>query len=107
MAVNPTVRRNLLQPLPASADHTGRCCKAGPWLDHGHAWSDFTKEPEDAELADVIDRLGNPEVLKQLSAAATGATAEWLTERKNRRALRVCLERNADAKHVVSKIQGM
>jgi len=50
--------------------------------------------PEDAELADVIDKLGNPNVLtiKQLIAAATGATAEWLMG-KNRRALPHRLER--------------
>ena len=72
--------------------------------------------PEDAELADVIDKLRNPDVLtvKQLIAAATGATAEWLTERKNRRALPHRLERcgyvsvrNPDAKDGVWKIQGM
>jgi hypothetical protein len=51
--------------------------------------------PEDAELADAIDALGNPEALtiKQLIAAAKGALAEWLSERKNRRALPHRLER--------------
>jgi Family of unknown function (DUF5906) len=45
--------------------------------------------PEDAELADVIDALGNPDALTpaQLIAKAPGATAEWLMERKNRRAI--------------------
>ena len=63
--------------------------------------------PEDAGLADAIDALGNPDVLtlKQLIAAAAGETAEWLMERKNRRALPHRLERcgyvsvrNLDAK---------
>jgi len=51
--------------------------------------------PEDAELADVIDKLSNPDALtvKHLIAAATGAFAEWLMERKNRRALPHRLER--------------
>jgi hypothetical protein len=43
----------------------------------------------------VIDKLGNPDalIIKQLIAAATGAFAEWLMERKNRRATRHRLER--------------
>ena len=37
------------------------------------------RPPEDAELADVIDAIGNPDALtiKQLIAAASGAVAEW------------------------------
>src|SRR4030095_5662110 len=51
--------------------------------------------PEDDELADVLTALGNPEAvtLPQLIAAATGAAAEWLMERKNRRAIPHRLER--------------
>lgn len=51
--------------------------------------------PEDDELADVLTALGNPEAvtLPQLIAAATGAAAEWLMERKNRRATPHRLER--------------
>jgi hypothetical protein len=51
--------------------------------------------PEDAELADVIDKLGNPDALtlKQLITAAMGGIADWLMERKNRRALPHRLER--------------
>jgi hypothetical protein len=51
--------------------------------------------PEDAELADVIDALGNPPALhlKLLIAAATGDIAEWLMNRKNRRAIPHRLER--------------
>jgi len=38
---------------------------------------------------DVIDKLGNPDALtvKRLIAAATGDIADWLMERRNRRAL--------------------
>ena len=51
--------------------------------------------PEDAELADVIDALGNPPALhlKMLIAKATGDIAEWLMNRKNRRAIPHRLER--------------
>jgi len=51
--------------------------------------------PEDAELADVIDTMKQPDALtpKQLLASATGAAAEWLMERRNRRALPHRLER--------------
>src|SRR5262249_2340162 len=56
------------------------------------AWFDIvsaSSAPEDAELADVTDALGNPDVLtvKQLTAAAEGAFAEWMMDRKNRRAI--------------------
>jgi hypothetical protein len=53
------------------------------------------QSPEDAELADVIDTLGRPSVLilLQLITAATGETAEWLVDRKNRRAIPHRLER--------------
>ena len=63
--------------------------------------------PEDAELADVLDALGCPDAVtpKQLIAAATGATAEWLTAHKSRRSIPHRLERcgysqvrNKDAK---------
>ena len=47
------------------------------------AWWDIvhtSQAPEDAELADVIDAMGNPDAMtvKQLIAEATGAVAEWL-----------------------------
>jgi hypothetical protein len=62
------------------------------------AWFDIVSAnsaPEDDELADVVDALGRPNILtiKQLVAAAKGATAEWLMERKNRRAIPHRLER--------------
>jgi hypothetical protein len=71
--------------------------------------------PEDAELADVIDKLGNPDALtvKQLIAVATEGIADWLMERKNRRALPHRLERcgyvsakNPDAKDGLWKLKG-
>ena len=49
--------------------------------------------PEDAELADLLDQMKNPDALtpKQLLAAATGEAAEWLL--KNKRATAHRLER--------------
>jgi hypothetical protein len=51
--------------------------------------------PEDAELADVLDKMGNPDAvtLVQLIVTATGGTAEWLMDRRNRRAIPHRLER--------------
>jgi len=51
--------------------------------------------PEDAELADVLDALDNPDAvtLVQLIAKATGETSEWLMNRKNRRAIPHRMER--------------
>jgi hypothetical protein len=51
--------------------------------------------PEDADLADVLDALGNPDVvtLEQLLTKASGEAAEWLTDRRNRRAIPHRMER--------------
>jgi hypothetical protein len=51
--------------------------------------------PEDAELADVLETLGNPDAitLEQLQVKATGAAAEWLLDRRNRRSIPHRLER--------------
>jgi hypothetical protein len=51
--------------------------------------------PEDAELADVLDKMGTPDAvtLVQLIVKATGGTAEWLMDRRNRRAIPHRLER--------------
>jgi Family of unknown function (DUF5906) len=51
--------------------------------------------PEDAELADVLDALGNPDAvtLPQLIAKASGEAAEWLMDRRNRRAVPHRMER--------------
>jgi Family of unknown function (DUF5906) len=62
------------------------------------AFSDIvnaSSAPEDAELADLIDKLKNPDALTlgQLISVATGDFAEWLMARKNRRAIPHRLER--------------
>jgi hypothetical protein len=51
--------------------------------------------PEDSELADLTEKLGNPDALTvpQLIAAATGDVAEWLIDRRNRRTIPHRLER--------------
>jgi hypothetical protein len=51
--------------------------------------------PEDAELADTIDKLKNPDALTlaQLISVAQGDFSEWLMARKNRRAIPHRLER--------------
>jgi hypothetical protein len=57
------------------------------------AWHDIVdanRAPEDAELADVIDQLGRPQVLTldQLAQCANGQYADlygWLQDRRNRR----------------------
>jgi uncharacterized protein DUF5906 len=51
--------------------------------------------PEDAELADVLDKLGRPAAvtIRQIIAAATGDLAEWITLHKNRRVIPHRLER--------------
>jgi hypothetical protein len=53
------------------------------------------RSPEDAELADVLDELGNPQIcsLLMLAASKTGAVLEWLLDRRHRRSLPHRLER--------------
>jgi hypothetical protein len=61
------------------------------------------RAPEDAELADVLDKIGEEQnapnerpdavTLADLIAHATGGTAEWLIDRRNRRALPHRMER--------------
>jgi hypothetical protein len=72
--------------------------------------------PENAELADVLDTLGNPDTvtLAELVVASTGSVAaDWLLERRNRRAIPHRMERcgyvavrNPNAKDGLWKIQG-
>jgi hypothetical protein len=67
------------------------------------------RAPEDAELADVLDKLGWPKAVtlaRLQSAAADAAFAEWLRDRKNRRVIPHRLEEagyvpvyNRDAKN--------
>ena len=56
---------------------------------------DANRAPEDAELADVIDEIGNPDVttLERIRNRAAGDFAEWIMDRKNRRAIPHRLER--------------
>jgi hypothetical protein len=48
---------------------------------------DASRAPEDAELADVLDELGNPDAvtLIRVQNAATGDFETWIRDRKNRR----------------------
>jgi hypothetical protein len=63
--------------------------------------------PEEAEMADVLEEIGNPEavILSEVIAAAKGDFEQWLNDRKNRRTIPHRLEacgyvavRNGDAK---------
>jgi hypothetical protein len=60
-------------------------------------WSivDSNRAPEDAELADVLDQMANPDVttLAQIRHKASGDFYDWIGERKNRRAVPHRLER--------------
>lgn len=56
---------------------------------------DVNVAPEDGELSDVIEKLNDPEtlVLADLIEAANAAMAEWILDRRHRRALPHRLER--------------
>jgi hypothetical protein len=56
---------------------------------------DASRAPEDAELADLIDEIGNPDAttLERIRRRAAGDFAEWIRDRKNRRAIPHRLER--------------
>jgi hypothetical protein len=75
---------------------------------------DANRTPEDAELADVLDRLGNPDAvtISAISAKASGDFGSWIRDRKNRRAIPQRMERcqygpvrNNDAADGLWKIQ--
>jgi hypothetical protein len=58
--------------------------------------ADSNRAPEEAEIADVIERRGNPKAftLKQIQREAEGTDiGAWLSERKNRRAIPHRLEK--------------
>lgn len=57
--------------------------------------ADASRAPEDSELADVIDRIGNPDAitLNDLIRMAQGDILLWLNDRKNRRAIPHRLEK--------------
>jgi hypothetical protein len=56
---------------------------------------DANRAPEDAELADVLDEMGNPDAttLIRITDAAAGEIQAWLRDRKNRRAIPHRLEK--------------
>jgi hypothetical protein len=76
---------------------------------------DSNRAPEDAELADVLDAMGNPDAvtLDQIKRMATGDIVGWLSDVKHRRAIPHRLERcgyvqvrNDNAKDGLWKING-
>lgn len=50
---------------------------------------DANRAPEDAELADILDKMENPDAttLSRITAAATGEIMGWLADRRNRRTI--------------------
>ena len=75
----------------AEFDLTGFDAKAPP-PETAAFWDivNANSAPEDAELADVLEALGNPDALTlgQLIERATGTeAADWLMDRRNRRAI--------------------
>lgn len=57
--------------------------------------TDASRAPEDAEISDVVDLLGNPAalILDDLKTKAQGEILEWLKDRKNRRVIPHRLEK--------------
>jgi hypothetical protein len=56
---------------------------------------DANRPPEDAELADILDMIGNPDAttILRIAKAADTELAAWIRERKNRRAIPHRLEK--------------
>jgi hypothetical protein len=56
---------------------------------------DANRAPEDAELADVLDELGNPDVttLAKVQGKTTGDFDDWIRDRRNRRQIPYRFER--------------
>jgi hypothetical protein len=76
---------------------------------------DANRAPEDAELADILDKMGNPDAttLMAIGSQATGDFGMWLRERKSRRAIPHRLEtcgyvpvRNGAAKDGLWVVEG-
>jgi hypothetical protein len=76
---------------------------------------DANRAPEEAELADVIDTIGNPQVttLDRITSEAPYVLRQWLEDRRNRRAMPHRMEkagyvsiRNDDAKDGLWKLSG-
>lgn len=79
------------------------------------AIADANRAPEEPELADVLDRLGNPTVvtLSRIQATAEGGLADWIRDRRNYRIIPRRLEkcgyvpvRNPDPKDGLWKLFG-
>jgi hypothetical protein len=60
-----------------------------PKTDAFWAIVDANRSLEDAELADVLDRIGNPNAVtvSRIMTEATGGFQAWIMDRKNRRAI--------------------
>ena len=57
---------------------------------------DANRPPEDAELADILDAIGNPDattILRIADAAPDAELAAWIRDRKNRRLIPHRLEK--------------
>ena len=76
---------------------------------------DASRAPEDAELADVLDEMENPDTvtLANVGARSAGSLNEWLSDRKNRRLIPYRMEscgylpiHNDAAKDGLWKLQG-
>jgi hypothetical protein len=76
---------------------------------------DAGRAPEDAELQDVLDKLGNPDAttVARIAYAASGDFQEWINDRKNRRVIPHRMEsceyvpvRNPDSKQGLWQMQG-
>jgi hypothetical protein len=76
---------------------------------------DASRAPEDAELADVLDRIGNPDAttLIRITNESNGSFRSWIEDRKNRRVIPYRMEqcgyvpiRNDAAKSGLWKING-
>jgi hypothetical protein len=81
----------------AALDLSGFDAKAPPPKTEAF-WAivDANQAPEDSELADIIDRLGNPDAVTLLRVAdlADAEFGMWLRDRKNRKQLAYRMERN-------------
>jgi hypothetical protein len=76
---------------------------------------DANRAPEEAELADALEKIGNPDAttIIRITSGAKVDLSQWMSDRKNRRAIPHRLEkcgyvpvRNDDAKDGLWKIDG-
>jgi Bifunctional DNA primase/polymerase, N-terminal/Family of unknown function (DUF5906) len=80
----------------ASLDLSGFDPKAPPPKTEAF-WAivDANRPPEDAELADILDTIGNPDAvtISRIASAAENDFSDWLRDRKNRRVIPHRLEK--------------